>query len=191
MSRNDVIYQENRIKPMSNLTYRLMEWVMYVWDIFLRHPQKDLKKVPLKGGMTVIDYACGPGHYTIPLAEIVGPKGRVYAVDIQPLAMETVKKKATKKSLRNIITVLVDSYDTGIPDASADIVIFMDTLHMITDHHALFQEISRLLKPNGLLFMDPGHMKVAKARSIIENTGFFDLAEFDGRNMQLTKRRKI
>lgn len=185
------MYQENKIKPMSNLTYRLMEWIMYVWDIFLRHPKQDLQKAPLKEGMTVVDYACGPGHYTIPLAEIVGPKGRVYAVDIQPLAMETVKRKAARKSLRNIITVLVNSYNTGITDASADIVIFMDTLHMITDPHALFQEICRLLKPNGLLFMDGGHMKADKARSIVESTGFFNVIEFDGKNMQLEKKLKI
>ena len=46
--------------------------------------------------MTVVDYACGPGHYTIPVAELVGPQDIIFAVDIQPLAMETIKRKAAK-----------------------------------------------------------------------------------------------
>ena len=187
MSRSEVLYQDNKIKPMSNLTYRFEEWLLYVWDIFLRHPRQDLQKIPLQEGMTVVDYGCGPGHYTIPLAEMVGPKGRVYAVDIQPLAMETIERQASRKSLHNITTVLVDSFDTNIPDSSADVVLLIDAFHMITDRDALFKEICRLLKPSGVLFMDSGHMKPLKAKSIIENTHLFNMIRFDGRNMLLVK----
>jgi ubiquinone/menaquinone biosynthesis C-methylase UbiE len=108
--------------------------------------------------MTAVDYACGPGHYIIPMAEKVGPDGRVYAVDIQPLTMESVQKKAARKGLKNITTVLVDSYDTGLPAAVADIVVFLDAFHMVAEPEALLREIHRLLKPQGLLFMDPGHL---------------------------------
>lgn len=182
------VEQPQEIKPMSNMTFRLMQVVMYGWDIILRHPLKDLEKMPLRQGMTIVDYACGQGHYTIPLAETVGPSGRVYAVDIQPLAVEVVKKKANQKSLRNVTAVLVDSYNTGIPDASADVVLLIDALHYMTDPDALFREIHRLLKPNGFLCMDPGHMKTVEARSIVERTGLFTVVEADGRNMRLGKR---
>jgi len=177
------------IKPMSNLTFRLMQGVMYVWDIFLRHPRKDLERMLLKEGMTVVDYACGQGDYTIPLAEIVGPKSRVYAVDIQPLAVEVIRKKASRKSLHQVTAVLVDSYHTSIPDATADVVLFIDALHYITDPDALFCEIHRLLKPGGVLCMDPGHLKAGEGRAIVERTGLFNLVTSDGRNMQLTRRR--
>jgi ubiquinone/menaquinone biosynthesis C-methylase UbiE len=187
MSTSSAVIHE--VKPMSNLTFRLMQAVMYVWDIFLRHPRKDLERMPLKEGMTVVDYACGQGHYTIPLAQIVGPKGRVYAVDIQPLAVEVIRKKANRESLSSITAVLVDSYDTGIPDAIADVVLFIDALHYIADPDALFREIHRLLKPNGILCMDPGHLTVNEGRSIVERTGLFDAIRADGRNMQLTRRR--
>ena len=191
MNSNGVRCQQSAIKPMSNLTYRLEEWLLYVWDILLRHPTQDLQRIPLEKGMTVVDYGCGPGHYTIPTAEMVGPQGRVYAVEIQPLALETVKKKAARKSLDNVILVLVDSYNTGIPDASVDVVLLIDAFHMISDHDALFKEICRLLKPDGFLHMDPGHMKAGEVENIVEKTGLFNTVQFDGRNMRLTKKLTI
>lgn len=187
MSTSPAAIQE--VRPMSDLTFRLMQGVMYFWDIFLRHPGRDLVKMPLKEGMTVVDYACGQGHYTIPLAEIVGPAGLVYAVDIQPLAIEVIRKKADRKSLRNIATVLVNSYHTSIPDASADVVLLIDALHYINSPDALFREVHRLLKPNGILCMDPGHLKPSEAKAMVECTGLFDVIRADGRNMQFTRRR--
>jgi len=186
MSSRSTVVQE--IKPMSNLTFRLMQPVLYVWDIFLRHPKKDLEKMPLKEGTTVVDYACGQGHYTIPLAEVVGPNGRVYAVDIQPLAVEEVKKKANRKSLRNITAVLVGSYNTSIPDATADVVLLIDALHYIMSPDALFCEIHRILKPNGVLCMDCGHLTASEGRSMVDRTSLFDVIRANGRNMQLTKK---
>jgi ubiquinone/menaquinone biosynthesis C-methylase UbiE len=180
--------QDVELKPMSNLTFRLMEWVMSVWDIFVRHPEQDLAKVPLKKGLTVVDYACGPGHYTIPMAEKVGPTGRVYAVDIQPLAMETVARKAGRRGLKNITTVLVDSYDTGLPAACADIAVFLDAFHMVGNPEALLREIQRLLKPEGLLFMDPGHLKPLPVLRRVERTGLFTLVKRDGDKMLLSNK---
>jgi ubiquinone/menaquinone biosynthesis C-methylase UbiE len=138
--------------------------------------------------MTVVDYACGPGRYTIPLAEAVGPQGRVYAIDIQPLAIEIVKKKAVSKGLANIETVLVDSYHSGIPDASADLVLLLDVIHGIHERDVLFREIHRLLKPSGLLFMDSGHASTREVKAQVEATGLFTMVKFDGRDMLLSKK---
>lgn len=98
--------QQTKLKPMPDFGFRMMVWGMKLEDLF-RSPKVLLKKVPLLEGMTVVDYACGPGRYTIPTAELVGPNGKVYAVDNQPLAIEIVKRKAAGKSLANIQTVLV------------------------------------------------------------------------------------
>jgi 23S rRNA U2552 (ribose-2'-O)-methylase RlmE/FtsJ len=61
---------------------------------FVRHPKEDTQKSPLKARMTILDYGCNPAHYNIPLVEVVGPAGRVYAIDIQPLVIEVLKKQA-------------------------------------------------------------------------------------------------
>lgn len=187
MDSRTIMSEQSEIKPMSDLTFRLMQGVMYIWDIFLRHPTNDLDKMPLREGLTVVDYACGQGHYTIPLGEIVGPEGRVYAVDIQPLAVEVVKRKANRKSLCNITAILVNSYGTGIPDETADVVLPIDALHYITDPDALFREIYRVLKPSGVLCMDVGHLTASEGRDLVERTGLFRVIKCEGRSMQLTK----
>jgi SAM-dependent methyltransferase len=74
----------------------------------------------------VVDYACRPGHYTIHMAQLAGARGRVYAMDIHPLAMETVARKAARQGLGNVTTVLGNSYDTGLPAALADRALFLD-----------------------------------------------------------------
>ncbi len=56
----------------------------------------------------------------------------------------------------------------------------------IRDHGPLFKEVHRLLKANGLLFMDSSHMSPSKAKSIVEQTGLFALVKLEGRNMLWT-----
>ena len=125
-------------KSMSDAGFRGMVWIFKVVDIF-GGPKRYIKKFPLRQGMIVVDYGCGPGRYTIPMAKLVGPEGKVFAVDIQPLAIDMVKKMAERENLANIEAVLVDSYSTRIGDSNADLVLLIDTLHMIEDCHELFR----------------------------------------------------
>lgn len=185
---------EKKLKPMSNIEFRLMTWFMYSMDFFMQsssNPRRLLKKLPLKKGMTVVDYACGPGRYTIPIAEAIGPEGIVYAIDIQPLAIEEVNKKAVAKSLINVKAVLVDSFNTGLPDSGADMVLLIDAIQGIHEYNTLFREIHRLLKPDSILFMDSGHLKIAEVKSMVENTGLFTLISLDGKNMLLSKKQEV
>ena len=173
---------EKKIKPESATFYRVNMWTYKVVGLFW-NPQRRLKDIPLKEGMAVVDYGCGPGRYTLPIAKVVGPKGKVFAVDIQPLAISMVKEKAFRESLANIEPILVDSYNTGIQGSSIDLVLLVDTFHQIKDYDALFREIHRVLKQDGMLFMDPGHMKVSKTREIVEGSGLFTTVECRGNDM--------
>jgi len=174
---------------MSSTGFKGMVWCFKFVDLFWKL-EKRLKKIPLKEGMMVVDYGCGPGRYTLPVAKLVGPKGKVFAVDSQPLAISMVKKKAASEALTNVDAILVDSYNTGIQESSIDLVLLIDTFHMISNRDALFQEIHRILKQDGLLFMDPGHMKVSKAREIVEGNGFFTIVECQGKDMLVALKTK-
>lgn len=175
---------EDKLKPESNAAYKVNIWFYKLTDL-VWSPRRRLEKIPLKEGMMVADYGCGPGRYTLPIAKLVGPKGRVFAIDIQPLALKVVKEKATHESLTNIEAILVDSYDTGIPNSSIDLVLLVDTFHQIGDHGALLRELYRILRQNGTLFMDPGHMKISRAREIVETGGLFTIVECQGNDMLL------
>jgi hypothetical protein len=86
---------------------------------------------------------------------------------------------------------LANSHDAGIPDSSGDIVLLLDTVHMIEDHDALFGDICRLLKPEFSFFVDPGYMMTINVKSITECIVLFNMLRFDGRNMQIAKAPKM
>jgi ubiquinone/menaquinone biosynthesis C-methylase UbiE len=121
-----------------------------------RKPRERLEQIGLKRDQTVLEYGCGAGSFTIPAARITGEGGTVYAVDIQPLAIEAVEKRANRENLTNVKTILSDR-DTGLPDASVDVVLLYDTLHLVTDKQALLKELHRVLKPDGFLSADHQH----------------------------------
>ena len=60
-----------------------------------RDPEEELLAMGLVAGQTVLDYGCGIGSYTIPAARIVGTAGVVHALDMHPLAVETVEKRSS------------------------------------------------------------------------------------------------
>ncbi|MCK4398085.1 MAG: class I SAM-dependent methyltransferase, partial [Methanophagales archaeon] len=136
---------EKKLEPMPDTVYKINIW-FYKFTDLIWNPRRHLKKIPLTEGMVVVDYGCGPGRYTLPVAKLVGSKGRVFAVDIQPLAIKTVKERAARQDLTNIETILVDSCNTRVKGSNIDLILLIDTLHLINDYHALFHEIHRLLK---------------------------------------------
>jgi len=180
---------EKKLEPMPNVSFKCMTWLYKFVDL-IWNPQRRLEKIPLKEGVAVVDYGCGPGRYTLPIARLVGPKGKVFAVDIQPLAISTIRKKAAREALTNIEALLVNSYNTGIQGSSIDLVLLIDTLHLIGDCDALFQEIHRILKQDGNLFMDPGHMKMSRAREIVEGSSLFTIVECRGQDMLVVPKAK-
>jgi ubiquinone/menaquinone biosynthesis C-methylase UbiE len=157
---------------MSDWAFRAMTWAFAVMDLF-SSPSRKLSRLSLERGMTVVDYACGPGRYCIPIARFVGPAGKVYAVDVHPLAIRMVRGKAAREGLANIDAILVDSCNTGIPASCADVVLVLDAFHQVEDRPALLREISRIIKPEGTLLIEPGHMDLDKARDIVVGTGLF------------------
>lgn len=180
--------KEKKLKPAPDAVYRVNIWFWKLMDL-IWNPSRHITKIPLKEGMVVVDYGCGPGRYTLPAARLVGPEGKVFAVDIQPLAIKTVKEKAAGWNLTNVEALLVDSYNTGIQDSTADMVLLIDTLHRVNNPHALFREIHRVLKQEGLLFMDPGHLRMSKAKEILEKTGFFTILECRGQDMLVAPKK--
>ncbi|UCG41834.1 MAG: class I SAM-dependent methyltransferase, partial [candidate division WOR-3 bacterium] len=146
---------EHDVRPMSDWGFRAMALTYKLIDIF-SGADKKMARLPLEPGITVVDYACGPGRYALEIARRVGPAGRVYAVDIQPLAISMVRDKAKHAGLTNLEPVLVKAYDTDLPDGCADLVCLLDAFHDIRDRQALLREIRRLVKDTGTFILEPG-----------------------------------
>ena len=136
-----------------------------------------LLEVGIKPGFSILDYGCGPGSYTIIAAKLAGERGKVYALDIHPLAIQQVKNMSEKKKLANVETILSD-YATGLPDQSVDVVLLYDTLHGLSEQDAVLAELHRVLKPDGILSFNDHHMKEeSEIISRITGKSLFKLSE--------------
>ncbi|MFX1313193.1 MAG: class I SAM-dependent methyltransferase [Promethearchaeota archaeon] len=139
-------------------------------------PHLKIEKTKIKKGDIVLDYGCGPGSYTIAAAEVVGPTGKIYAADIHPLAIKEVKKRAEKKNLNNIETILTDN-NTKLGNNTVDVVLLLDILYHLSDPENNLRELYRVLKENGWLYVDDHHLNDDEIISKITNYGLFKYIE--------------
>jgi len=137
-------------KPMSAFSFKSMYFILKFRDAFLR-PRKILNKIEgIRNGVSVLDYGCGPGSFTMAAAEMVGKNGTVIAADIHPLAIKQIQKSALKRGLKNIIIILTGG-NTGLPDSSIDIILLYYVLHDFHNPYEIIRELYRVLKSDGIL----------------------------------------
>jgi len=163
----------SRDEWMSDFGFRVMALMFRVRDFF-RPRRSIVHEVGIRDGFHVLDYGCGPGGYIKPVAELVGKSGKIYALDVQPLALASVKKTAAKDQLMNVETILSDC-KTGLPDDSLDVALLYDTFHELADANCVLEELHRVLKPNGILSFSDHHMKENEIVSNLTKTGLFRL----------------
>ena len=158
---------------MRNLDFRFMSLSFIFRDIFL--PRKNiLAEIGIKPGFSILDYGCGSGSYTIPAAQLVGEAGKVYSLDIHPLAVQQAQKVVAKKRLTNIETILSDCA-TALPDESIDVVLLYDTLHNLSEPDKVLAELHRVVKATGILSVNDHHLKEQEIITKITGKGFFRL----------------
>ena len=161
-------------KPTSNFHFKFMSFGFKFRDFFL--PRINiLKEVEIKPGFHVLDYGCGPGSYIIPLVELVGKSGKVYALDNHPLAIWRVQRIASRKQLSNVETICSDC-ETGLENGSIDVILLYDTYHGLTDPDVVLEELHRILKPNSILSFSDHHMKYDEIISKITKKNLFKLS---------------
>jgi ubiquinone/menaquinone biosynthesis C-methylase UbiE len=162
-------------KPEHNIHFKLMFFAYKFRDLFI--PRLNvLNEVGLKPGFYVLDYGCGSGSYIAAAAELVGADGKVYALDINTLAVQMVQRIVSKKQLTNVETICSDC-KTGLPDKSVDIVFLYDTFHKLSDPNGVLEELHRILKLNGILSFSDHHMKEIEIVSKITDRGLFRLSK--------------
>ena len=131
----------------------------------------------LKEGDMAIDIGCGPGFFTIPMARMVGERGMVVAIDVQPEMLEKTKRKAARTGLFGRIRLhLASSRSLGL-DIKADFALAFWMAHEVDDPDRLFAEILAALKPDGVLLLVEPLMHVSERRfediaSAARNAGF-------------------
>lgn len=115
-------------------------------------PEEVIKNFDLEPGMVVADFGCGFGHYVFEIAKVVGPRGLVYAIDVQKELLQAVKSRAEKEGLRNIEIIRADlegQKGSSLANDLTDEVIISNILFQAEDKNKIAKEAYRILKNFG------------------------------------------
>jgi len=142
-----VAYEKNRVCPVTlagGLDNRIRRW--------LQNTRKILGPY-IKEGMTVLDVGCGPGFFSIELAQMVGKSGRVIASDLQEGMLRKLRDKIQGTELEERITLhMCEKNKLGLSEG-VDFILAFYMVHEIPNQEDFFKEIKSILKPNGQVFI--------------------------------------
>jgi ubiquinone/menaquinone biosynthesis C-methylase UbiE len=151
-----VFEEKKRICPVrlaGSLDNRVRKW--------LQNPRKILGSY-VKSGMTVVDFGCGPGFFTVELAELVGESGRVIAVDVQEGMLRKLKEKVMGTELESRIKLhKCDENRIGISE-HADVVVAFYVFHELPNQIDILDELKNILKDRGIMILvEPKYIHVS------------------------------
>jgi ubiquinone/menaquinone biosynthesis C-methylase UbiE len=148
---------DNRFHPLKNMVCPW--WLGYTLLGPIRrllHNPENILRPYVKEGMTALDVGCGMGFFSLPLAEMVGPAGRVVCVDLQERMIRSLEKRAQKAGLSgNIETRVCGRNSLGVDDleGSVDFAIAFAMVHEVPDRGRMSDELGKSMKRGGLLLV--------------------------------------
>jgi len=115
------------------------------------HVSKLLPPLKIKPGDHIADIGAGSGYYSLKLANIVGEKGKVYAIDVQPEMIAIIRAKMKKQGVNNIEPILCTELDPKLPASAIDLIFMVDVYHELAYPYEVIEKLLAALKPGGRL----------------------------------------
>jgi len=185
------VWAQTGVHPLSGRRYALpmgvagAGWLDRVERDSEENTTRAVRLLNIARGSTVADIGAGSGYYTVEIARLVGPAGRVYANDIQQGMLDIIRRRIERQRLTNVELVLGTDSDPRLPRASIDLALMVDVYHEFSQPQAMLRQIREALKPDGRLVLleyraeDPRvpilpehKMTVAQAKLEVEAEGF-------------------
>jgi ubiquinone/menaquinone biosynthesis C-methylase UbiE len=129
----------------------------------VQNPQEILKPY-IKNGMTVLDFGCGPGFFTIEIAKMLSNSGRIIAVDLQEEMLKIIRQKIEKTNLKNIILLHKCKEDIIGLNEKVDFILLFWMFHEVPDQENTIKELMKLLRDNGKLLIAEPKIHVTEKR---------------------------
>ncbi|MFH1963971.1 MAG: methyltransferase domain-containing protein [Acidobacteriota bacterium] len=152
-------------------------WIGYLLLSPLRKLRQDPNRILgpfLRPGMAALDFGSAMGYFSIPMARLVSPGGKVICADIQERMLQVLRKRAKKANVESVIESFLitgPSINLGKYHNKIDFVLLFAAAHEVPDQDTLFRELSTVLKPGGkLLFSEPsGHVSKSDFSASVKN----------------------
>lgn len=108
-----------------------------------------LRSIGVDKGKTVADLGSGPGFFTLPLSELVGPTGQVYATDVQQEMVDDLRRRLAEQHITNVTVRRSSELEPGLPTGTVDVALLGFVLLEIDQRSQFLLAAKRLLKPGG------------------------------------------
>jgi ubiquinone/menaquinone biosynthesis C-methylase UbiE len=163
LALNSAAGQEKSVRPGINQPFENPDVQEYLGKFEVESREiyahrKDLVAAcRLKPGVTVADVGAGTGLFSRLFAPVVGPSGKVYAVDIAPKFIAHVEKTCREQGLKNVVGVVCKPDSVGLPERSIDLAFICDTYHHFEFPQRTLASIHQALRPGGQLVLIDFH----------------------------------
>jgi SAM-dependent methyltransferase len=154
-------------------------WMGYLLASPLRRWMQDPARIlapHIRQGMAVLEPGPGMGFFTLELARLVGPSGRVVAVDIQPRMLDALKRRAAKAGLLERVDArLAAAESMGLKDLAGafDFTLAFAIVHELPDAGRFFAEVAEASKPGAsVLLAEPNaHVRAERFEEELQLAG--------------------
>jgi len=150
---------------MNHKTHVCPWWLIHTFDNPLRklfQNGETMLRPWIESGQTAIDLGCGIGYFTIPIARLIGPQGKVYAVDLQQEMLQGLQRRAEKAGVaERIQTIQATPEDINL-HTQADFILAFWMLHEVPDQLAFLKQIHGLLTAGSKLLLTEPKFHVSR-----------------------------
>jgi ubiquinone/menaquinone biosynthesis C-methylase UbiE len=129
-----------------------IEWLERPEREFEENTTTLIKNLQLQPGMNVADIGAGSGYHSRLISKKIG-KGKVYAVDVEPIMLVYLKQRIAQENLQNIVPVLGTISSVSLPNESVDMMLLVDVYHEFSHPYEMGLSMFNALKPNGKLVL--------------------------------------
>jgi len=167
-------------------------WLAWTFDNplrkFLQDPEQILRSY-VKTGMTVVDIGCGMGYFSVAMAKMVGPAGKVIAVDIQQKMLDLCRKRAYRAGIAERVQTVLASADNLNSADPAGFVLAFWMVHEVKDIPRFFGQIAAVMQKQGkMLYVEPRmHVSQKRFQEIIEHARGAGFTALEGPKVRLSR----
>jgi ubiquinone/menaquinone biosynthesis C-methylase UbiE len=112
-------------------------------------PDRVVKALRLPAGATVCDVGVGPGYFALRMARVVGDRGAVYAIDVEPRMLDILRQRIREIGAVNVRPILARGLRGALPPRRCDLILVVNTFHHFPDGVAYLRRLAGRLAPAG------------------------------------------